>query len=82
MDVMLHFDQNVTDHKTLKPRQNGCHFTEDILMFIFVNHRLFHFDWNITETCLKGPIDNKLTLVQTLDWCRSGSKQLSEPMLA
>ena len=29
----------------------------------------------------KGPIDNKSALVQVMAWCRTGDKQLPEPML-
>ena len=29
----------------------------------------------------KGPIDNKVALVQVMAWCRTGDKPLPEPML-
>ena len=49
--------------KTLRPRQNECHFTDDILKCIFLNENV----WIPIEVSLKsvlnGPIDNIPTLV-------------------
>ena len=48
---------------TLRPRQNGCHFADDILKCIFLNENV----WIPIEISLKlvpeGPIDNILALV-------------------
>ena len=66
---------------TLRPRQNGRHFTDDIFKRIF-------FNWNIwisikisLNFVLKGPINKIPALVQVMAWCRAGDKPLSEPKL-
>ena len=62
---------------TLRPRQNGRHFADDIFnafsgMKIY-NFRL-KFHW-------KGPINNIPALVQIMAWCWWSNKPLSEPMM-
>ena len=51
---------------TLRPRQNGRHFPDDIFKWIFVP---------------RGPINKISALVQIMAWRRPGDKPLSEPML-
>ena len=67
--------------KTLRPRQDGCHFTDDMLKCIFLNENV----WIPIKISLKfvpkGPINNILALVQIIAWRRPGDKPLSEPML-
>ena len=66
---------------TLRPRQNGRHFAEDILKCIFLNENV----WILIEISLKfvpkGPIKNIPALVQMMAWRRPGNKPLSEPMM-
>ena len=66
---------------TLRPRQNGCHFPDDIFKWIFLNENV----WISLEIPLKfvprGPINNIPALVQVMAWRRPGEKPLSEPML-
>ena len=66
---------------TLRPRQNGRHFQDDIFKFIFLNEKV----WITIEVPLKfvpkGPINNIPTLVQVMAWRRPGDKPLSEPMM-
>ena len=66
---------------TLRPRQNGCHFPDDIFKCIFLNESI----WISFEISLKyvpkGPINNIPALVQIMAWRRPGDKPLSEPML-
>ena len=66
---------------TLRPRQNGWHFTDEIFKCIFLNED----NWisiNISlKFVLKGQINNIQALVQTMAWRRPGDKPLSEPML-
>ena len=66
---------------TLGPRQNGRHFADDIFKCIFVNENV----WILIEISLKfvpkGLINSIPALVQTMAWCRSGDKPLSEPMM-
>ena len=66
---------------TLRPRQDGRHFPDDILKWIFLNENL----WISIEISLKfvpkDPINNIPALVQIMAWRRSGDKPLSEPMM-
>ena len=65
---------------TLRPRQNGCHFPDDIFKWIFLNENV----WISIKITLKfvprGPISNNPPLVQIMAWRRPGKKPLSEPM--
>ena len=66
---------------TLRPRQNGRHFADDIFTCIFFNKKcciLFKFSLKYVR---KGPIDNNPALVQIMVWRRPGDKPLSEPMM-
>ena len=66
---------------TLRPRQNGRHFADDIFKCIFSNENA----WISLKFSLKfvpkGPINNNPALVQIMAWRRSGDKPLSEPMM-
>ena len=66
---------------TLRPRQNGRHFPDDILKRIFLNGNI----WIPIEISLKfvpkGPINNIPALVQIMAWRRPSDKSLSEPMM-
>ena len=66
---------------TLRPRQNGRHFPDDIFKWIFLNENV----WISINISLKfvprGPINNIPKLVQIMAWRRPGDKPLSEPMV-
>ena len=66
---------------TLRPRQNGRHFPDNIFIFIFLNEDVRV----LIEISLKffprGPINNIPALVQIMAWCRPGDKPLSAPMM-
>ena len=66
---------------TLRPRQNGRHFADDIFKCIFLNENV----WISIEIPLKfvpkGPINNIPALVQIMGWRRPGDKPLSELMM-
>ena len=66
---------------TLRPRQNGHHFTDDISEGIFFNESV----WILNEISLKyipwGLIYNMAALVQIMAWHWTGDKPLSEAML-
>ena len=66
---------------TLRLRQNGRHFADDIFTFILLNENV----WISTNIPLKfvpkGQINNILALVQIMAWRRPGDKPLSEPMV-
>ena len=66
---------------TLRPRQNGCHFADDIFNRIFLNETVWFpikISLKFVPNCL---IDNIPALVQIISWRRPGDKPLSEPML-
>ena len=67
---------------TLRPRQNGRHFPDDILKCIFLNEN----GWISIKISLKfvpkGPINNIPALIQIMAWRRPGDKPLSKTMLA
>ena len=66
---------------TLRPRQNGRHFPDDIFKWIFLNENVW-ITINISlKLVLRGPIKNIPTLVQVMAWRRPGDKPLSEPMM-
>ena len=66
---------------TLRPRQNGHYFPDDISECIFLKEN----DWIPINISLKfvpkSPINNIPALVQIMAWRRPGDKPLSEPML-
>ena len=66
---------------TLRPRQDGRHFPEDILKCIFLNENI-SISINISLKFVpKGRINNNPALVQIMAWRRSGDKPLPEPMV-
>ena len=66
---------------TLRPRQNGRHFAEDIFKCILLNENVWITIKNSLKFLPKGPINNIPALVQIMAWRRPGDKPLSEPML-
>ena len=66
---------------TLRARQNGRHFADDMFKCIFLNENV----WILIEISLKfvprGSINNNQTLFQILAWRHPGDKPLSEPMM-
>ena len=66
---------------TLRPRQNGRHFPDDIYKCIFLNENV----WISIKISLifvpMGPINNIPAMVEIMAWRRSGDKPLSAPML-
>ena len=67
--------------KTLRPRQNGRHFADDISKCIFLNENIW-ISTDITLKCVpKVQLDNIPALVQIMVWHRPGDKPLSEPMM-
>ena len=66
---------------SLKPRQIGRHFADDIFKCIFLNEN----GWIQIKISLKfipkGPINNIPALVQIMAWRHTGDKPLSEPIM-
>ena len=63
---------------TLRLRQHGHHFPDDIFKCFFVNENVWIFSLNIVPD---GPIKNIPALVQIMAWHRLGDKPLSEPIM-
>ena len=67
---------------TLRPRQYGHHFADDIFKCIFWNRNV----WILIAISLKfvprGPMNNISALVQIMAWRRTGDKPLFESMMA
>ena len=66
---------------TLRPRQNGRHFADDIFKRIFLDENIRISIKISLKFVPKGPINNIPTLVQIMAWRRPGDKPLSEPMM-
>ena len=66
---------------TLRPRQNGLHFADDIFKYIFLNEDV-RISIKISLIFVpKDPINNIPALVQIMAWPRPGDKPLSESMM-
>ena len=65
---------------TLRPRQNGRHFADDIFKCILLNENVSIAIKISLKFVPKGPINNIPALVKIMAWRRSGDKSLSEPM--
>ena len=67
---------------TLRPKQTGRHFADDIFKWIFLNENV----WMPIKISLKfvpeGPINNIPALVQIMAWRLPGDKPLSGAMMA
>ena len=66
---------------TLRPRQNGRHFADDIFKCILLNENAWIPNKISLKFVPKGPINNISSLVQIMAWRRPGDKPLSEPMM-
>ena len=84
MPHWIHFKLNgcpIGNFNTLRPRQNGRHFADDIFNCNFLNEMV----WISIKISLKlvpgGSINNISALVQIMAWRRPGDKPLSKPMM-
>ena len=66
---------------TLRPRQDGRHFPDDIFKCIFLNENVLISIKISLKFVPKGPINNIPSLIQIMAWCQSGDKPMSEPMM-
>ena len=66
---------------TLRPKQNGSRFADDVFKCIFVNGNICILAKMSLKFVPKGPINNIPALVQVMAWRRSGDKPLSEPLM-
>ena len=66
---------------TLRPRQDGRHFANDIFKCIFLNENVW-IEMKISfDFVPKGSINTIPALVQIMSWRRPGDKPLSEPVM-
>ena len=63
---------------TLRPRQNGRYFADDILKCIFLNEDVWIPNTISLKFVPKGPINN----IPAMAWRLDGAKPLSEPMIS
>ena len=79
-DIIRIFENNYHVN-TLRLRQNGRHFPDNIFKCIFLNENL----WIAIKIALKfvpmGPINNIPALVLIMAWHWPGDKPISEPMM-
>ena len=66
---------------TLRPRQDGRRFPDDIFKSIFLNENVWISIRISLKFVAKGSINNIPPLVEIMAWRRSGDKPLSEPMM-
>ena len=66
---------------TLRPRQNGLRFPDDIFKYIFLNEDVLISLKISLKFIPKVRINNIPALVQIMAWRWSGDKPLSEPMI-
>ena len=66
---------------TLRPRQNGRHFADDIFKRIFLKENVLISLKISLKFVAKVRINNIPALVQIMAWRRLGDKPLSEPMM-
>ena len=66
---------------TLRPRQNGRHFPDDIFKCIFLLENILIWIKISLKFVSKVRIDNIPAFVQIIAWHRPGDKPLSEPMV-
>ena len=77
----LHMIEICTYFNTLRPKQNGRHFADDIFKCIFLNENVRILIKISLKFVPKGPINNIPALVQIMAWRRPGDKPLSEPVM-
>ena len=85
-NLWFSWDIHVCTHfmcfNTLRLRQNGRHFPDDIFKCIFLNENVWISLKISLKFVLKGLINNIPALVQIMTWRWPGDKPLSETMMA
>ena len=66
---------------TLRPRQDGRHFPDNVFKSIFMNENAWISIKIPLKFVAKGPINKIPALVQIMAWRRPGDKPLSESMM-
>ena len=79
---MFHLQaDNKAPFNTLRPRQNGRHFADDIFECLFLNEIVSILTTISMKFVPKGPNNNIPALVLIMAWRRQGDKPLSEPLM-
>ena len=79
--ISEHCSWNCSYVNSLRLRQNGCHFADNVFKLIFLNENVrisFKISLNFVP---KVPINNIPALVHIMAWGGPGDKPLSEPMM-
>ena len=66
---------------TLRPKQNGRHFPNDIFKCIFLNENVWISIKISLKSVCKGPVNNIPVCIQIMAWHHPGDKPLSEPVM-
>ena len=76
--TMMNLDKKykLLDFNTLRPRQNGRHFPDDIFKCIFLNENVWISLKISLESIPMDRINNIAALVQIMAWRRPGDKTL------
>ena len=72
---------NSTSINTLKPSQDGCSLADEIFNWNFLSQNTFIPMQDVLMLIIKGPINNKAVLVQTITYHWASDKSLSAPMI-
>ena len=75
------WSQKIMHLNTLRPRQNGRHFADDIFKCILLNENVWIGNKIPMKFVPKGSINNIPSLLQIMAWRRPGDKPLSQPMM-
>ena len=78
---LVHISCVVLYINTLRSRQNGRHFADDIFKRVFLNDNIWIQIKISLQFVPKGSINNIPALVKIMAWRRPGAKPLSEPMM-
>ena len=65
----------------MRPRQNGCHFPDDIFKCILLNENVWTWIKISLQFVNEVPFFNMAALVQIMAWRRPGDKPLPGPMM-
>ena len=59
----------------------AANLADDIFKCIFMNEKFCISIQISLKIVPRGPVDNRLALVQVMAWCQTGDKPLLDPML-
>ena len=75
-------DSRQPSFNTLRPRQNGQNFADDIFKYIVMNGNCYVVTQISLKFVPKDATDHEWALVQKMDWHQTGHKPLSGPMIS